>query len=109
VLDENNNQAAGTFSSGALNLQGNLCVLAALGKALLLIILLLSVSAIVGTYLSSSPNSDGVRLIASVACAAWAIAIVSMAVKAAWRLNGIPRIAPDLMFFLCGTLCTPFP
>jgi len=57
-------------------------VLAAFGKALPLIVLPLSVSAIVGSYLSFSPNSDGVRAIGSVV---WAIAIVSMAVKAAWR------------------------
>jgi hypothetical protein len=60
-------------------------VLAAFGKAPLLIVLPLSVSAIVGSYLSFSPNSDGLRLIGFVVCAVWAIAIVSMAVKAAWR------------------------
>jgi hypothetical protein len=60
-------------------------VLAAFGKALRLIVLPLSVSAVVGSYLSFSPNSDGVRLIGFVICVVWAIAIVSMAVKAAWR------------------------
>jgi hypothetical protein len=60
-------------------------VLASLGKPLPLIILPLSVSAIVGSYLSFSPNSDGLRVIGFVICVVWAIAIVSMAVKAAWR------------------------
>jgi len=60
-------------------------VLAAFGKALPLIVLPLSVSAIVGSYLSFSPNSDGLRAIGFVICVVWAIAIVGMAVKAAWR------------------------
>jgi hypothetical protein len=63
-------------------------VLAAFGKALGLIVLPLSVSAIVGIYYSFSPNSDGVRAIGFVVCAVWAIAIVSMAAKAAWRARG---------------------
>jgi len=60
-------------------------VLAAFGKALCLVVLPLSVSAIVGSCFSFSPNSDGVRAIGSLVFAVWAIAIVSMAAKAAWR------------------------
>ena len=62
-------------------------MLAAFGKALLLIVLPLSVCAIAGIYFSFSPNSGGVplRAIGFIVCAVWAIAIVSMAVKAAWR------------------------
>ena len=60
-------------------------MLVAFGKALCLIVLPLSVSAIVGSSFSFSPNSDGVRAIGSLVFAVWAIAIVSMAVKAAWR------------------------
>jgi hypothetical protein len=60
-------------------------VLVAFGKALRLVVLPLSVSAIVGSYLSFSPNSDMLRAIGFVICVVWAIAIVSMAVKAAWR------------------------
>jgi hypothetical protein len=61
-------------------------VLVAFGKAFGLIVLPLSVSAIVGIYFSFSPNSgDGLRAIGYIAWAVWAIAIVSMAVKAAWR------------------------
>ena len=60
-------------------------MLAAFGKAFRLVVLPLSVSAIVGSYFSFSPNSDGVRAIGSIVFAVWAIAIVSMAVKAARR------------------------
>jgi hypothetical protein len=61
-------------------------VLVAFGKALRLIVLPLSVSAIVGIYFSFSPNSGAwLRAIGFVVCAVWAVAIVSMAVKAAWR------------------------
>jgi hypothetical protein len=64
----------------------SLCVLAAFGKALGLIVLPLSVGAINGIYFSFSPNSgDGLRGIGYVACVVWAMAIISMAVKAAWR------------------------
>jgi hypothetical protein len=57
----------------------------AFGKALGLIALPLSVSAIVGIYFSFSPNADAPGAIGFVVCAVWAMAIVGMAVKAAWR------------------------
>jgi hypothetical protein len=60
-------------------------VLVAFGKAFCLIVLPLSVSAIVGSYFSFAPNSDGVRAIGTLIWVVWAIAIVSMAVKAARR------------------------
>jgi hypothetical protein len=59
-------------------------VLAAFGKAFRLVVLPLSVSAIVGIYFSFSPGA-GIRAIGFVVCTVWAIAIVSMTVKAAWR------------------------
>jgi hypothetical protein len=59
-------------------------VLAAFGKAFRLVVLPLSVSAIVGIYFSFSPGA-GIRAIGFVVCTVWAIAIVSMTVKAAWQ------------------------
>jgi hypothetical protein len=61
-------------------------VLVALGKAFRLIVLPLSVSAIVGIYFSFLPTSGALlRAIGFVICAVWAIVIISMTVKAAWR------------------------
>ena len=56
----------------------------AFGKALRFVVLPLSVSAIAGVYFSFSPEVLP-RAIAFIVCAIWAVAIVGMSVKAAWR------------------------
>lgn len=63
-------------------------MLVAFGKALCLVVLPLSVGAIVGVCFSFSPEwGVFLRLIGIIVCAVWAIAIVVMAVKAAWRAH----------------------